>query len=354
MNQKKLTKVCMVVPDTKVKGGIATVVNGYRTYGLGKGVEISYVESYRDGSKLQKLLKALYGYAWFIKVLYGNKPDIVHIHSSFGPSFWRKIPFVYMAFWAKIPIVNHVHGAEFEPFYEYASDRKKRIIKKVYSKCTAFIALSEEWQAKLELIVPGNKITVIENYCFIPEKISFKKKQILFLGEIGERKGCFDIPSIYDEVLKKQKNVPLLIGGAGESEKMKKLFKERQIEDTVSFLGWVRGKEKDRLLMESGIFLFPSYHEGMPMALLEEMAYGLAVVSTNAGGIPKLIDNGTGGYICEPGDIHGIAEKIIDLLENDEKRAEFGAAARKKAEMCYGFEKHAGRLCELYEKLLRG
>ena len=354
MNQEKLIRVCMIVPDTKVKGGIATVVNGYRTFGLGKEFEISYIESYCDGSKLQKFLKALYGYVQFIKELFQSKPDIVHIHSSFGPSFWREIPFIYMAGWLKIPIVNHVHGAEFDSFYVCASNRKKRIIKNIYSRCTAFIALSEEWQVKLESIVPRDKITVIENYCIIPEKISFKKKQILFLGEIGERKGCFDIPAIYAEVLKKQKNVPLLICGDGESEKMNRLFREKHIEDAVSFLGWVRGEEKERLLMESAIFLFPSYNEGMPMALLEAMAYGLAVVTTNVGGIPKLIDNGIDGYICEPGDILGIAEKVTELMKNDEKRVGFGVSARKKMKIYYSYEIHAEKLRRLYRRLLRG
>lgn len=80
-------KICMVVPDVYVKGGIASVVNGYRTYDFGDQCKISYVESYCDGSKRQKFLKAVKGYALFQKELKKNKPDIVHIHSSSVPAF---------------------------------------------------------------------------------------------------------------------------------------------------------------------------------------------------------------------------------------------------------------------------
>ena len=89
-------KICMIVPNPAVKGGIASVVNGYRDSALEKRHEISYVESYCDGSKWQKLFKAISGYFAFIGQLIGNRPDVVHIHSSFGPSFYRKMPFIYL------------------------------------------------------------------------------------------------------------------------------------------------------------------------------------------------------------------------------------------------------------------
>lgn len=354
MNQIKQIKVCMIVPDENVKGGIATIVNGYRSYDFGEDCKVSYVESYCNGSKFRKLIKATCGYIQFIKELCVNRPDIVHIHSSFGPSFWRKLPFIFIADWRNIPVINHIHGAEFDCFYENASNRKKQIIRKVYCKCRILIALSEEWRSKLKLIVPENKIVVIENYCIIPELIAAKKKQMLFLGEIGERKGCFDIPAIYAEILKKWGQTPLLIGGDGEIEKMQRLLGERNVADEVSFLGWVRGREKDKILQESSIFLFPSYNEGMPVVLLEAMAYGLAIVTTNVGGIPQLIDHGVDGYICKPGDICDMAEKVIELLENDARRASFGNAAREKAIAHFGLEKHLERLCDLYRELLRG
>ena len=89
-----------------------------------------YVESYKDGGKLAKIFKGISGYIHFAKVLLVDHPDVVHIHSSFGPSFYRKIPFIYMASWAKKPIINHIHGADFNEFYLWANPKKKRLITK--------------------------------------------------------------------------------------------------------------------------------------------------------------------------------------------------------------------------------
>lgn len=345
-------KICMVVPDRLVKGGIASVVNGYREHDFGGKCEVSYIESYRNGSKWEKLAKALKGYLLFFREMILNKPDIVHIHSSFGPSFYRKMPFIYMACFRGVPVINHIHGAEFETFYLKASDRKKRRIRKVYGKCTMLIALSEEWKRNLESVVSPEKITVIENYCKIPDLSGTeKKKQILFLGEIGKRKGCYDIPEIYGRVLEKGERLPLIMAGDGELAEVKKLFEDRDLQKDISFPGWVRGADKDKCLKESGIFLFPSYYEGMPMAVLEAMAYGMAIVTTRVGGIPHLLEDGVNGYLCEPGDIEGLSKRLLELSKDGDKRRKMGERARQKAIADYSMESHIKKLMDLYDRV---
>lgn len=341
-----------MVPDRLVKGGIASVVNGYREHDFSGKCEVSYIESYRNGSKWEKLAKALKGYLLFFREMILNKPDIVHIHSSFGPSFYRKMPFIYMACFRGVPVINHIHGAEFETFYLKASDRKKRRIRKVYGKCTMLIALSEEWKRNLESVVSPEKITVIENYCKIPDLSGTeKKKQILFLGEIGKRKGCYDIPEIYGRVLEKGERLPLIMAGDGELAEVKKLFEDRDLLESVSFPGWVRGADKDKCLKESGIFLFPSYYEGMPMAVLEAMAYGMAIVTTRVGGIPHLLEDGGSGYLCEPGDIEGLSKRLLELSKDGDKRRKMGERARQKAIEEYSMESHIKKLMDLYDRV---
>lgn len=341
-----------MVPDRLVKGGIASVVNGYREHDFSGKCEVSYIESYRNGSKWEKLAKALKGYLLFFREMILNKPDIVHIHSSFGPSFYRKMPFIYMACFRGVPVINHIHGAEFETFYLKASDRKKRRIRKVYGKCTMLIALSEEWKRNLESVVSPEKITVIENYCKIPDLSGTeKKKQILFLGEIGKRKGCYDIPEIYGRVLEKGERLPLIMAGDGELAEVKKLFEDRDLLESVSFPGWVRGADKDKCLKESGIFLFPSYYEGMPMAVLEAMAYGMAIVTTRVGGIPHLLEDGGSGYLCEPGDIEGLSKRLLELSKDGDERRKMGERARQKAIEEYSMESHMKKLMDLYGRV---
>lgn len=354
-----MKKVCMIVQDPMVKGGIAAVVNGYRGSQLEKDYRIIYVESYKDGGKLTKLLKGIQGYFCFAKVLLVDRPQLVHIHSSFGPSFYRKMPFIYMASWAKIPIINHIHGADFDEFFVNAPEKKKEQIQKVYNKCSTLIALSEEWKGRLSKIVPEEKISVIENYSILHEDALDERldrpcnDRVLFLGELGHRKGCYDIPSVVSLVKKIIPSVKFILCGAGSAQDeaaIKKLFEDNGIEANVEFPGWVRNKKKDQVLREADVFFLPSYNEGMPMSVLDAMGYGLPIVSTNVGGIPKIVHDKENGTCCDAGDIEKFSEGIIELLTNSELRDN---AARKSMEIVkkrYSLEAHLKLLEEVYER----
>lgn len=346
-------KICMIVPDASVKGGIASVVNGYRGSMIEQNHNIHYVESYKNGSKFSKLCKALCGYFHFLKVLFTDRPDVVHIHSSFGSSFYRKMPFIYLSRLAGIPVVNHVHGAEFDSFYEKASVSKKRRVRRVYWKCTRFIVLSKEWKEKIAQIVPADRIDVIENYCIWPEKLYHaegRQNQVLFLGALEERKGCYDIPVIFESIKQKCPNARLVMAGDGQMKQVKEAFAKKNLLSDVAFPGWVQGQEKAKLLQQSAVFLFPSYNEGMPMAVLEAMGYGLAIVATTVGGIPQLIAHGQSGFLEAPGDLTAMAEDVSKLIQDEELCRNMGEQARKTAEQKYSLEIHLQKLEESYRK----
>lgn len=355
-----MKKVCMVVQDPMVKGGIAAVVNGYRGSQLEKDYSIIYVESYKDGGKLTKTLKAISGYFHFVKVLLIDKPDLIHIHSSFGPSFYRKMPFIYMASWAKKQIINHIHGADFDEFYVNVSNKKKQLIKKVYGKCSVLIALSDEWKDRLSQIVPPDKITVIENYSILHEDALTQRlnrpsnSTVLFLGELGKRKGCYDIPAVVVEVVKQVPDIKFVLAGAGSAEDeaaIKKLCEDNGVASHVEFPGWVRGEQKDKLLRETDVFFLPSYNEGMPMSVLDAMGYGLPVVSTNVGGIPKIVHDGENGYCCEAGDIKSFANGIIKLLSDKKIRDCASKDSVSIVKKGYSLETHLKLLEAVYSRV---
>lgn len=345
--------VCMIVPNEAVRGGIASVVNGYRGSVLEKRYRVTYIESYQDGSKWDKLKKALAGYRAFRRLLRKDRPDLVHIHSSFGPSFYRKMPFILWSASRGIPVVNHIHGAEFDAFYEKASGAKKRRVRRIYRKCTRFVVLSEEWKEKIAQIVPADRIDVIENYCVLPEKrydAGRRQNQILFLGALEERKGCYDIPVIFERVKRKCPDARLVMAGDGQMERVRAAFGQKNLLAHVTFTGWVRGREKDKLLQQSAVFLFPSYNEGMPVAVLEAMGYGLGIVTTTVGGIPQLIAHGRSGFLEVPGDLAAMAEDVCKLIQDDGLCRHMGETARKTVEQRYSLKMHLQKLEETYRK----
>lgn len=355
-----MKKICMIVPDKMVKGGIASVVNGYRGSWFENQYQITYIESYKDGSKLAKLLKGVQCYFRLLHQIARNKPDIVHVHSSFGLSFFRKIPVIYIAWFAGVPIINHIHGAEFDKFFTNASNNKKKLIKKVYGKCDKLIALSEEWKKSLSKIVQPEKIVVIENYSVLHEDAFLERQarknnhMVLFLGEIGKRKGCYDIPDVVQRVAKDVPDVKFVLCGVGtpnDEQAVAELCRQKNISDKVLFPGWVRGEEKDRMLRDADVFFLPSYNEGMPMSVLDAMGYGLPIVSTQVGGIPKIVHDFENGMCVNAGDIEAYSNAIVALLKDDMQSKRNGEKSMEIVRERYSLDIHLRLLSRVYDSI---
>ena len=141
--------------------------------------------------------------------------------------------------------------------------------------------------------------------------------------------------------------VKLVMGGFGEINEVKAKSQECGLEEDVFFPGWVRDEEKDGYLKSSSVFFLPSYSEGMPMSVLDAMGYGLPIVASNVGGIPKLIDGN--GFMYEPGDIDGFAEGLSVLLTDEEKRDKMGRRSLEIIEQSYSLSHHIDDLETVYE-----
>lgn len=342
----------MIVQDADTKGGIAAVVNSYYGSKLEKDYDIVYISSYKDGSKITKIFKALNGYLKFLKVLLTEHIDMVHIHSSFGPSFYRKMPFIYVSHVLKKIVIDHVHGAEFNKFYTNASEKKKKLVKKVWSKCDRIIILSPEWLNQYSAVVDISKLRVVENYSVIQEQCNDHpcNHRILFLGFINQIKGCFDMPEVMSYISKENIPLKIIIAGTGEEERLKHIASEKGVLDYFEFTGWVRNTEKDKLLKESDILFLPSYAEGMPMAILDAMGYGLPIISTTVGGIPSIVRDGESGFLFSPGDCKGFANAIVKLMKDDELRKTFGRKSYEIAKENYTLDRHIEKLERVYEE----
>ena len=354
--------ICMIVPDPMVHGGIASVTAGYYGSRLEKDYRITYVQSYCDGGKKDKLRKALQAYRQFRKILRRDPPELVHIHSSFGPSFYRKLPFILMADRAGIPVVNHIHGSAFDELYTNAPGWKKRLVRDVYGKCTRMIALTEHWKEVLSAAYPGERIRVIPNYSVsFPQAQDaahqakrFERQQILYLGVLTEGKGMKEMPEVIRRVTDRVPGACFVLGGLGDRELVTQGLSDEIIKHHLIFPGWVRGEEKERLLEESCVFLLPSHMEAMPMSLLEAMGYGLPMVTTRVGGIPNLTGEGPQAALCPVGDSAAMAEAVCRLLENRGAWEAACLASLQRAKTEYSFDVHLHRIEAVYREVLEG
>jgi len=348
-------KVLMIGAGRDVRGGVSSVVNSYYDAGLDKMCELTYLPTMQDGSKLKKLFVALWARVRFEFMI--KKQDILHVHMSADNSFYRKAVFIRKAYREKKKIIIHMHGSTFDLFYkERCNETQKQEVKDIFRMADKVIALSEDWKDFLAAyICEADKIEVIHNAVKMPEPYEkdYTNQNMLFLGILGHRKGTYDLIEVLPEIFEKYPKAHIYFGGDGERAKAEQLCREKGILDHVTFLGWVRGAEKEKYLRECSIYVLPTYHEGMPMSILEAMSYGMAVVSTYVGGIPHLIESGENGLLCEAGDKVVLQRFLMELLGDSKKRARFGGKATEKIRKEFDVQQSAQKVLELCQMLAK-
>lgn len=343
-------KVLMIGPARSVKGGMTSVVDNYFKYGLDKEVDLKYIETVNDKNKVLKLLKIIKGYVEYISNI--KKYDVIHIHMASRRSTFRKGKYIRIAKRYGKKIILHIHGAEFKIFYnnECNNNQKKYIIDTL-NMADKIIVLSEEWKDFFSKLVDKNKIEVIYNAILIPDNFekNLDTKRILFLGRFGKRKGIYDLIKVLEELCVKYPDLTLYAGGDGEIEKVRQIVNEKNLENNIKILGWVSGEEKEKLLKESSFYILPSYNEGMPMSVIEGMAYKNVTVSTNVGGIPKVITNMQNGILINPGDTESLYRYLDELLQDKELRIKLSENARKTTEEKFNIKNNIKKLIEVYK-----
>ena len=140
------------------------------------------------------------------------------------------------------------------------------------------------------------------------------------------------------------------MAGDGDTEEVRALARELGCLNRVSIPGWIGKAEVERLLVESDVLVLPSYAEGMAMALVEAMSWGLPVVTTSVGGAAEFLEQGSNCLLVTPGDVCGITTAISELARDAAYRLELGNAARQTISR-FSIDTYVCTLTAVYEEL---
>ena len=344
-----MRKVLMLGPARNVKGGMTTVIDNYYNAGLNKIVELKYIETCNDArNRALKFLKEIEGKINFYKEI--DKYDVVHIHMASRRSTFRKAKYAHIAKKKGKKVILHIHGGEYKIFYNECNEKQKEYIKETFNLADKIIVLSESWKQYFKSLVNEEKIVVISNAIKIPNDFEkdFNRNELLFLGRIYEQKGIYDLLEAFSKLKNEFSDIRLSICGDGELDKINKFIVENNLTSNIKCYGWVSGKEKEKLLTKSSIFLLPSYNEGMPMSILEAMAYKNIVITTNVGGIPEIIKNNENGIMIAPGNKEQLYIKIKDIIKDKNKKEEISENARRLIENKFDINKVIKKLIDIY------
>jgi glycosyltransferase involved in cell wall biosynthesis len=171
------------------------------------------------------------------------------------------------------------------------------------------------------------------------------------VGRLSAEKGFGDLVAAAAAVRALVPGVRFLVIGTGPAAAaLEAQIRASGLDGCVRLLG--RREDVMEILAASDVFVMPSLTEGMPMALLEAMAQGTAVVATRVGEIPRMIEDGISGILVAPKDVRGIAEAIIALLRDHDRAERLGHAARRRATELFSAEAMTTRYMTIYEEIL--
>ncbi len=362
-------RVLMLGPGDGVGGGISGLVETI-VPDLRQQVDLLYFPTVKrrplmESGKIspQNMALAISQFARFLYALYRFHPHIIHLHTSQGIAWLKDTFFVLVGKSHGCRIVLHMHGGNFDKLYDKNHRFMQTYTRRVMRLTDAIIAVSTEWRRRLAQIVPVDHIFAFQN-CIAVDAIfphlgnrSSNVANALFLGRVGPRKGAFDLLEAMGRL--KSRSCPLQVWIAGGEERQGDQLRamarreKLQLVDKCQFLGTVRGVEKAELLSKASLFVLPSYDEGLPMAILEAMAAGLAVISSPVGGIPEVVRDGYNGFLVAPGDVEVLAEKL-GILANDPHLCEvMGQRSREIVERELDVKPYVERLVALYESITK-
>ncbi len=360
-------RVLMLGPGDGIGGGISALVEMI-VPALRQQIDLRYLPTVRgrplkDSGKisLQNMALGISQFARFLYTLYQFHPHIIHLHTSQGIAWLKDTFFVFVGKSYGCRIVLHMHGGNFDKLHHKNFQLIQNYTRRVMSVADKIIAVSTEWRRRLAQIAPVENIFALRNcidvdaLCPHLTQRSSNVAKALFLGRVGPRKGAFDLLEAMARLKSRTCSLQVWIAGGeerqGDRARAMARREELQLVDECQLVGIVRGAEKVELLRRASFFVLPSYDEGLPMAVLEAMAAGLAVISTPVGGIPEVVKDGYNGFLVRPGDVEALAEKLFVLSTNPHLCRDMGKRSREIAERELDAKPYIERLVALYESI---
>ncbi|QHS55593.1 N-acetyl-alpha-D-glucosaminyl L-malate synthase BshA [Mucilaginibacter sp. 14171R-50] len=277
-----------------------------------------------------------------VDVVRFEKLDLLHVHYA--------IPHASAAFMAKqilatygisIPFITTLHGTDITLVGQDST--YKPVVTFSINKSDGVTAVSEYLkQDTYKYFDIEQDIKVIPNFIDLTRfslkaKDHFKKaiapngeKVLVHTSNFRKVKRTEDVIKMFAKVVEKIPSKLLMVGDGGERSVCEQLSRDLGIAEHVRFLG--KQDAIEEILSVSDLFLMPSQSESFGLAALEAMACKVPVISSNAGGLPELNLEGVTGFLKDVGDVEGMAERAIFILEDEERLNQFkeNALARAK------------------------
>lgn len=316
-----------------------------------KNVKFKGLSWFLTRKKIEKIINNLYSQN---KIDIVEAPDWTGITSFINPK--------------KCPIVIKLNGSD--TYFCHLDNRKVHWVNKFHEKraiqnANGHISVSQFTANKTNELFNLNI-----NFEFIHNGIltkNFKSEKaensniILYFGTLIRKKGLLELPFIFNEVIKQNPLAKLYLIGKDASDivsgnlstwqMMQALFSLEAIKN-VRYFGPVPYSEIKTQIALAQVCVFPTFAEAFPVSWLEGMAMGKAIVASNIGWAPEVIDHGKNGFLVSPTNHLEYANKIIELLEDKNLNIKMGEDAKIKACISFDVETIAKQNLAYYQAVI--
>ncbi|MCM8832406.1 MAG: glycosyltransferase [Candidatus Omnitrophica bacterium] len=287
-----------------------------------------------------------------IRIIKKEKPDVLHTF-MFTSNTWGRLAGIF----CKVPVIiaSERSADLWKRWYHNLIDKilfrfTDRIICNSNEVKNIYIKRINGEKKKFEVIYNGieiEKYETIKQNLILKDAFGIKNQKIILTGgRLSFEKNLEKFLHVAKIVKEKFKNVKFLIVGEGDQKvKLKKLAKNLNIQDDVIFTGY--RDDLPELIKISDIVVLISLWEGMPNLIIEGMLCKKPVICTKIGGGKEIIKDGENGFLIDPKNQKEIVEKILFLLNNEEKSKIFGQNGYNYAKKTFSLEK----MIESYQNL---
>jgi len=346
-------RVLQLGPD--VRGGMRAVMRGLFASPLSERYRLEFVATHRGTAAPERLAVyclALWRLSWWSL---RGRGRIVHVHATVRGSMLRKALCVLLAKGLRRRVVLHMHSGPGDVVFEWRKLGPLRValFERMFRRADIVLAVSAASAEALEETYAAPEVVVVPNPA--PEAPAdalegAEGATALYVGGFANPvKGGAELLAAL--ALPELAGLEAQLAGPGELPAGgAELLAERP---GLRWCGWLKEEQRLAALRAAPIFVLPSTSEGLPMALLEAMAWGRAIVATAVGGVPDVLSDGEDALLVAPGDSTGLAGALARLAGDAELRARLGPAARERARRLNS-EEVTDRLDRIYRDLLSG
>jgi glycosyltransferase involved in cell wall biosynthesis len=348
-------RVLQMGPDPAIGGGMAAALGALLDSPLAGRYRLDVVPTYRDPRPLRRLVVYCAALARLTAWSLRGRGRIVHVHATVRGSMYRKSVCVLVAKALRRRVVLQIHSgaAEVEGFAATRGRLGLALFGAAFSASDRVLAVSAASAEALRRAYGVAAVEVVPNPA--PAVAPFRRRPapervgVAYLGGFANpAKGGDVLLEALELAMPREPRLQVTLAGPGDLPPRGAALSERLA--ALDWVGWLGPEERGELLRAAELFAMPSRSEGLPMALLEAMAHGMAVVATEVGGIPEVLEPGVDGLLVAPEDPPALAAALCELAADAPLRERLGAAARRRAEALDAVEV-AGRLGSLYAAL---